>query len=171
MTPLEIDEVLDRLCGEFEYRMSDDERGIWASSIKAFDRDQAMMSVKTMLDSEHFPTIATFRLECIRQGQKSRPKGRCGCLDGWELPTEDNYVVACRQCPEGELKAACVEVYRAARADWRRRHRTPEFLKEKVATPEAAHSWADQARDWLVNGMPEPEPVPAGSYYNHDEEF
>ena len=78
--------------------------------------------------------------------------------------------MACRQCTAGNIKAACTEVYRAERSDWRRKHRSPEFLKEKVATEQIAHSWADQARDWLENGMPDPETVMAGGPRDGEDE-
>ena len=169
MNPIEVDEVLDRLCGEFEYEMGDDERQLWVDSIKVFDKDQCVEAIEALThDHMNLPTIATFRMAAIKAGQKARPKERCGCLDGWEIPTEDNYVVACRRCTAGNIKASCVEQYRSERADWRRKHRTPERLTEKPA--EHGDEWAAQARDWLANGMPEREPVPT-DYYERDEEF
>ena len=158
MTPLELTEVMDRLTGEFEVTMSDDEHTLWRDSIATFDRAQCIRAIENCLDRyDALPSITTFRMECIKVGQKANPKSSCTCRDGWEEVTDDNYVVACRQCTAGDMRAACTEAYRAERSEWRRKHRSPEFLREKVATPESAHSWADQARDWLVNGMPEPE--------------
>jgi hypothetical protein len=170
VTPLEVDEVLDRIEGEFEVTLDDDQRAIWTTSIAHLDKDQCIRAIDKCMDRYGvLPNVATFRTEAIAQGRKSFPKERCHCLDGWELPTEENYVVACRACTAGEMKAALVEQYREQRAEWRRKHRTPELLPEKPA--QHAAEWADQAREWLANGMPEPEPVPAGNYYERDEEF
>lgn len=172
MTPLELTEVMARLTGEFEVTMSDDEQTLWRDSIATFDRAQCIRAIENCLDRYgDLPSITTFRMECIKVGQRAFPKERCDCLDGWELPSEDNYVVACRQCTTGEMRAACVEEYRAKRSEWRRKHKTPEFLKEKPASPEEAHSWADMARDWLANGMPDPETVMAGGPRDDEDEW
>lgn len=160
MSPTEVAEVLDRLSGDFEYEMTEDEVAVWTSSISTFDKDQCLRAIESLLDRfSDIPPIANFRLECIKQGQRSMPPDRCGCLDGWEFPSEENYVVACRQCVSGQNKAALVESYRAARAAQRRRRQTPELLKERPAQNVA--EWAAQAREWLANGVPEPELVGA----------
>lgn len=171
MTPIEVDEVLDRIEGEFEVTLDDDQRALWVDSIHAFDKDQCIRAIDKCMDRYgSLPNVATFRTEAIKAGQRSYPKERCHCLDGWEIPTEENYVVACRQCSAGEVKAAVVEQYREQRAEWRRKHRTPELLTEKPA--QHAAEWADQARDWLANGMPRPEAVSVpANYYDPDEEF
>lgn len=163
--------MLDRISGEFEHDFDDDERTLWISQIAALDKDQCVRAIDKCMDRYGMlPNIATFRAEAIAQGRKAFPKERCSCLDGWELPTEENYVVACRACATGEIRAACVEVYREYRADLRRKHKTPELLNEKPA--QHAAEWADQARDWLANGMPEPEAVSVpANYYDPDEEF
>lgn len=171
MTPLEIHEVMDRIEGEFEVVLSDDQRTIWATSITQLDKDQCVRAIDKCMDRYNaLPNVATFRAEAVAFGRKSYPKERCSCLDGWEMPAEKNYVVACRQCAAGEMKAALVEQYREQRSEWRRKHRTPELLTEKPA--QHAAEWADQARDWLANGMPEPEAVSVpANYYDPDEEF
>ena len=153
MTPLELTEVMDRLTGEFEVAMSDDEHALWRDSIATFDRAQCIRAIDNCMDRyDALPNITTFRMECIKVGQKANPKSSCTCRDGWE-------------------EATCTEVYRAERSDWRRKHRSPEFLKEKVATEQIAHSWADQARDWLENGMPDPETVMAGGPRDDEDEW
>ena len=40
-----------------------------------------------------------------------------------------------------------------------------------MATEQIAHSWADQARDWLENGMPDPETVMAGGPRDDEDEW
>ena len=121
MTPLELTEVMDRLTGEFEVAMSDDEHALWRDSIATFDRAQCIRAIDNCMDRyDALPNITTFRMECIKVGQKANPKESCTCRDGWEEATEDNYVVACRQCTAGNIKAACTEAYRAERSEWRR---------------------------------------------------
>jgi hypothetical protein len=154
VTPIELTEVIDRLCGEYEITFDPATEDLWRDSLKSFDKDQCMEAIANSLAVfDAIPTIASFRLECIKAGQRNRPRQECGCLNGWELPDESNFAIACRRCSEGEIRAAATEAYRSERADLRRRIRTPELLKERVADADSAARWAEVSRDAL-KGVP-----------------
>ena len=78
MTPLELTEVMDRLTGEFEVTMSDDEHALWRDSIATFDKAQCVRAIENCMDRyDALPNITTFRMECIKVGHCLLYTSRC----------------------------------------------------------------------------------------------
>lgn len=119
MTPAEAKKIIERLCGEFEVQLTSDNHDAWVVGLTPLNYGIAFEAVDRTLDRDEMPSVDEFR-RMVGARSSSRTSGRCNCLNGWTLPSAQNYVVACHQCFDGEARAMCVEQYRAERDLWRR---------------------------------------------------
>lgn len=157
MNAAQVASVLDRLAGEFEFELDETERRVWTEALSEFPLDAAQAALDRLMDVEiDRPTVADFR-RVLRPAQAAAPRVRqaCHCMNGWEIPDESNFVVACHSCEEGRVRGEATEAYRAERAQMRRRIHGPALLTEKPAAD--AGAWIGHARA-TVAGEAEPAP-------------
>ena len=147
MNAAQVTATLERLTGEFELELDDDERRIWTEALSEYPVEAAADALDRLMDVViDRPSVADFRgaARGARSAPTAPPRRACSCMNGWEMPDESNYVVACHSCEEGRIRGDATERYRSDRAQLRRRIHGPALLTEKPATDIAG--WLRHAR-------------------------